>query len=237
MIKQKDYLIFTFTIILTTLGFAQEPINQFDKNGKRHGLWTKNYHKTDQKRYEGNFDHGKEIDTFNYYTLSNGKSVLGATKVFNANDSIAIVTFYTSAKKVISEGKMNGRRYIGQWTYFHKNSSAKMIVEHYNDNGKLDGERTVFYKNGNLAEHALYKDGKLNGESKWFSEDNKLLRKSLYNNDQLNGKTINYDADGNVTSEGDFTNDQKSGIWKYYNAGKITKEVDHTSQKVIKKYK
>ena len=236
MIKQKDYLIFTLTIILTAFGFAQKPINQLDKDGKRHGLWTKNYHKTDQKRYEGNFNHGKEIDTFNYYTLSNGKSVLSAIKVFNEKDSIAEVTFYTSNKNIISEGRMDGKKYVGQWTYYHKDSPAKMIVEHYNNDGQLDGERTVFYKNGNVAESTSYHKGKLDGASKWFSEDNKLLRQSLYKNDQLNGKTINYDSDGNITSRGDFTNDQKSGIWKYYNSGKITKEVDHTTQKVIKKY-
>ena len=175
MIKQKIKLVFFLTLILT-LGYAQEPVNQFDKDGKRHGLWTKNYHKTDQKRYEGQFVHGKEVDTFKYYTLSSGKSVLSATKVFRLKDSLADVKFYTSKKNVISEGKMNGKRYIGQWIFYHKNSTAKMIVENYNDDGNLEGDRTVFYKNELVAEEAHYKDGKLHGESKWFSENNILLR-------------------------------------------------------------
>lgn len=235
MIKQKIKLVFFLTLILT-LGYAQEPVNQFDKDGKRHGLWTKNYHKTDQKRYEGQFVHGKEVDTFKYYTLSSGKSVLSATKVFRLKDSLADVKFYTSKKNVISEGKMNGKRYIGQWIFYHKNSTAKMIVENYNDDGNLEGDRTVFYKNGLVAEEAHYKNGKLHGESKWFSENNILLRHSIYKDGNLHGKTINYDSDGNITSEGDYTEDRKSGIWKYYESGKLKKEIDHTNQVVIKKY-
>jgi antitoxin component YwqK of YwqJK toxin-antitoxin module len=234
MIKQKLYFAFIFTIILTN-GFAQKSINGFDKDGKRHGLWTKNYHKTDQIRYEGVFKHGKEIDSFKYYTLSAGKSVLSAVKVFNENDSLADVTFYSSTKKVISKGKMNGKRFVGEWIYYHKNSPAKMIVENYNASGELDGERNVYYRNGLIAEKAFYKNGKLNGEAKWFAENNILLKSSYYVDDQLNGKTINYDAFGNKTSEGDYTANQKKGVWKYYKDGKLTKEINHTTQEVITK--
>ena len=236
MIKQNICFTLFFTIILT-IAYAQKPVNQFDKNGKRHGIWTKNYHKTDEKRYEGQFVHGKEVDTFKYFTLSKGKSVLSATKVFNLKDSLSDVKFFTSKGKIISEGKMNGKRYIGQWVFYHKDSSAKMIVENYNDDGKLEGVRTVYYKNGLVAEEAIYKEGKKDGESKWFSENKMLLRQSIYRNGELNGKTINYDSDGNKTSEGDYTDDKKSGIWKYYESGKLKKEIDHTNNKVIKKYK
>ncbi|WP_111683821.1 toxin-antitoxin system YwqK family antitoxin [Winogradskyella tangerina] len=235
MIKQKVYLVFIFTITLTLVS-AQKSVNQYDKDGKRHGLWTKNYYQTDQKRYEGTFKHGKEIDTFKYYTLSDGKSVLSAIKVFNENDSLAKTTFYTSKKKIISEGMMNGKRYIGQWTYYHKNSPQKMIVENFNDDGKLEGERAVFYINGNIAEKANYLNGELNGKSEWFSEDNLMLRESVYKQGKLQGLTKNYDKKGLIASEGNYKDDKKAGIWKYYKNGKITKEIDHTNQKVIKKY-
>ena len=39
MIKQKFYLTFIFTIILT-LAFAQKSVNQYNKDGKRHGQGT-----------------------------------------------------------------------------------------------------------------------------------------------------------------------------------------------------
>lgn len=236
MIKQKVFFTFFFIITLTIVN-AQKSVNQFDKDGRRHGLWTKNYHKTDQKRYEGNFVHGKEVDTFKYYTLSSGKSVLSATKVFNDKDSIAEVKFYSSKKKIISKGKMNGKRYIGQWVYYHKNTSKEMIIENYSDQGNLDGERKVLYETGVVAEIASYKEGKLDGESKWYFKSGKSIRQSFYKNDLLEGKTINYDSNGNITSEGNYEKDKKVGIWKYYKNGKITKEIDHTNQKIIKKYK
>ena len=234
MIKQNLVLSLIFTIILT-LGYAQKNVNQFDNAGKRHGLWTKSYHKTNQKRYEGVFKHGKEIDSFKYYTLSKGKSVLSAVKVFNENDSLADVTFLASNKKVISEGKMNGKRFKGQWFFYHKNSTAKMIDENYNDNGTLEGERNVYYKNGLVAENAFYKNGKLDGEAKWFSENDILIKLSQYKDGELDGKNINYDASGTKISEGNYISNQKKGLWKYYKNAKLTKEVDHTKQKVITK--
>ena len=87
-----------------------------------------------------------------------------------------------------------------------------------------------------MAEESHYKKGTLEGESKWYSENNVLLRHSIYKDGNLNGKTINYDSDGNITSEGDYTDNRKSGIWKYYESGKLKKEIDHTNQVVIKKY-
>ena len=234
MIKQNLFLSLIFTIILT-LGYAQKSVNQFDNAGKRDGFWTKSYHQTNQKRYEGVFQHGKEIDSFKYYTLSKGKSVLSAVKVFNKKDSLADVTFLASNKKVISEGKMNGKRFIGQWIFYHKNSTAKMIVENYNEAGKLEGERDVYYKNGSVAEKAFYKNGKLNDEAKWFSENDILIKSSHYAADELNGKTTNYDIAGTKIAEGEYISNQKKGIWKYYKNGKLTKEIDHTKQKVITK--
>jgi antitoxin component YwqK of YwqJK toxin-antitoxin module len=235
MIKQNIFLLLIFTISLTLVN-AQNLVNRFDKDGKRQGFWTKNYYQTDQKRYEGVFKHGKEIDTFKYYTLNKGLSVLSAIKVFNEKDSISDVVFYASNKKVISKGQMNGKRFIGKWLFFHKNSNQVMTIENYNSEGELEGEKTVFFKNGNLAEESFYANGKLEGLYKWFAEDGVLLKQSMYKNGQLNGLTINYDGEGKTLSEGPYTNDTKSGIWKYYENGELKKEIDHTNQKVLKRY-
>ncbi|NRD19876.1 toxin-antitoxin system YwqK family antitoxin [Winogradskyella eckloniae] len=234
MVKQKIYSLFILTVFLTT-SYAQKSVNQFDKDGKRHGKWTKNYHKTDQKRYEGTFVHGKEVDSFKFYTLSSGKSVLSAVKVFNEHDSIADVTFFASTKKVISKGKMNGKRFTGDWVFYHKNSSDIMIKEHYNDAGLLEGERIVYFKTGKVAERANYKNGELHGESKWYSEQNVLLRHANYIEGQLEGKTIHYNSEGQVVSEGDYKDNKKDGIWKYYKAGQLNKKIDHTTEEIIYK--
>ena len=118
MIKQKIISLFTFTIILTSVS-AQTKVNQFDDKGERHGVWKKNYPKTNHLRYEGKFFHGKEIDTFKYYKLKRKKSVLSAIKVFNPENTMAEVVFMTSKGNIVSKGQMDGRNYIGTVSYTH----------------------------------------------------------------------------------------------------------------------
>ena len=108
--------------------FSQE-INQFDANGKRHGIWKKTFEDTKAVRYEGQFDHGKEVGLFKFYKYVNKKSLLSATKQFSETNNIADVKFFSSKGKVISEGQMDGKNYIGEWKYYHKNSDQLLRIE------------------------------------------------------------------------------------------------------------
>lgn len=234
MIKQKIIFSLILTLMLT-VGYAQESVNQFDKDSLRHGYWTKNYPDTELKRYEGVFEHGKEIDTFKYYKVKNEKSVLSAVRVFNKKDRLSEVTFFASNKTIVSKGKMNGKRFIGKWLYYHKNSNKTMIIEHYNAQGELEGKRSVFYKNGSVAEVTDYLKDKKHGEANWYSEQNKLIKSTNYKNDELNGKAKYYDIYGNIEAEGAYKDDKKRGLWIYYKEGKERKRVNHTTQTVISK--
>ena len=102
-----------------TLLFAQT-INQLDENGLRHGIWKKYFDDTTILSYEGEFNHGKEIGIFKYYKNIENKASLTATKQFNEANNQAYVTFYSSKGKVISEGTMAGKLYIGAWKYYQK---------------------------------------------------------------------------------------------------------------------
>lgn len=232
MIKQKQFFSIILTLILTTIS-AQNAINQFDNEGKRHGAWQKKYPNTDQLRYKGQFNHGKEIDTFKYYKLKNQKSVLSAVKIYNSKNSLANVIFYTSNKKVVSKGQMNGKHHIGTWTYYHKNSNKLMIEEYYNANGKLEGKRLVYYKNGNIADCASYLDDELNGILKRFSENNVLLQESMYVNNKLNGRTVYYENLGDIKAEGNYKSNLKVGIWSYYKEGEIVKKINHNTNEIV----
>ena len=231
MIKQNEAMRLIFILFLTFIGlntYAQDAVNQFDAEGKRHGFWKKNFDKTDQIRYEGQFDHGKEIGTFKFYTLNNKKSVLSATKEFNASNAIALVKFFSSKGKPISEGKMNGKLFIGTWTYYHNKFKTVMSIENYNDNGQLHGEKMVYYPNGQLAEKSYYNSGKLQGASIWYAEKGIILKEFTYDNGELHGPAKYYNADGELVAEGDYQRDRKHGIWNYYENGKIKETTDHT---------
>ncbi|MGB3607724.1 MAG: toxin-antitoxin system YwqK family antitoxin [Psychroserpens sp.] len=225
--------LYIFTIILTVVSFGlsgQNTVNQLDENGQRHGVWTKNFDNTKELRYEGQFKHGKEIGTFKFYTLNNKKSVLSATKVFNEINNIAHVRFLSSKGKLISEGQMNGKLYLGKWTYYHNKSDAVMSTEFYNENGKLEGEKLVFYPNGKRAERSNYKDGQLNGASTWYAENGKVLKEFQYHNDELNGLSKYYDTEGKLQAEGVYKHGLKHGFWNYYENGKLVKTKDHTKR-------
>ncbi len=209
------------------ISWAQN-INQFDAEGKRHGIWKKNFDGTEQLRYEGEFDHGKEIGLFKFYILVKKKSVLSATKLFNANDDSAEVKFLTSRGKIISEGKMVGKTYVGKWIYYHKNSDKIMTVETYDDNGVLQGERLVYYDNGQLAEKATYVDGKIEGLSEVYSLKGVVLKSFIYENGELHGPSKSFNGKGEMLSEGQYKRNKKTGIWKFYENNKLVDEKNFT---------
>ncbi|ALJ04421.1 preprotein translocase YidC [Pseudalgibacter alginicilyticus] len=220
--------------LFTSMVFAQN-INQFDANGQRHGIWKKNFEGTDVLRYEGAFLHGKEIGLFKFYKNINKKAVLSATKLFNKDNNIAEVKFYSSSGKLITEGVMNGKMYVGTWKYYQKTSNKLLTLEYYNDSGKLDGERFVYYPNGKVAEKQHYVNGKLNGISQWYSDTNVVIKEFVYENDVLHGLSKVYNAKGELIVEGTYKQGKKNGIWQYYENGSLTEEVDFTPKSKLKK--
>ncbi|TXE11904.1 toxin-antitoxin system YwqK family antitoxin [Seonamhaeicola algicola] len=220
--------ILTVVLLTTITTLSAQTINKFDDNGKRHGIWKKNFEGTKVLRYQGKFKHGKEIDTFQFYKNIRGKAVLTASKIFNEHTNIAQVFFYASNGKVISKGKMDGKNYIDEWAYFHKNSDKLMTLEHYNQQGQLQGKRFVYYPNGQVAESQNYINGKRNGASVWYSVNNVVLKEFMYENDELHGPSKVYDANGNLKVEGVYKSGKKHGVWKYYENNELKETIDFT---------
>ncbi|MCX7547580.1 toxin-antitoxin system YwqK family antitoxin [Xanthomarina sp. F1114] len=209
--------------------FLAQTINQFDENGKRHGVWKKNFENTDIVRYEGEFKHGKEIGIFKFYKNINNNAVLTASKEFNEKDNLAEVFFYASNGNTISKGQMNGKDYIGEWIYYHKDSKEIMTLEHYNNEGVLAGESLVYYKSGQIAEKRFYKKGKLDGKATWFYENGKVMKVYTYKDGLLHGEAKFYTSAGVLEIEGQYKNDRKDGVWKYYKEdGTLSEEKDYT---------
>ncbi|WP_345274831.1 toxin-antitoxin system YwqK family antitoxin [Flaviramulus aquimarinus] len=231
----KTFYGFMFILSSVSLLVAQD-INQFDGNGKRHGIWKKNFHDTQVLRYEGAFFHGKEIGLFKFYKNIKKKAVLTATKQFNKANNITDVKFLTSNAKVISEGQMRGKTYIGTWKYYQKNSDRLLTLEYYDDFGKLTGKRLVYYPNGQIAEEQHYSEGKLDGNSFWYSVNGVLLKEFIYVNGELHGISKFYSPKGELISEGAYKNGKKHGIWTYYKNSKMVNKKDFTYKpKYIKK--
>ena len=218
-----------FIVLLAVMFFsqnilAQTEFNKLDVNGKKHGLWKGVFEESKRPRYEGTFDHGKEVGIFSFYDDTKARSII-ATREFNVKDNSAYTIFYDQNKNKVSEGKVVNKLFEGQWKYYHQASKNIMTTENYSK-GKLDGLRTVFYISGKVAEEINYKNNLKNGFYKKYTEKGVVLEESIFKNNIYNGLAIFSDANGNIVSKGQFVNGKKSGIWQFFENGKLVKETN-----------
>ncbi|MFT3687306.1 MAG: hypothetical protein QM783_20685 [Phycisphaerales bacterium] len=210
------YIIALF--FLTTLSFAQD-INKLDESGKKHGLWKGVYEGSKRPRYEGTFEHGKEVGMFKFFDDTKAGTVI-ATREFNPNDNSCYTIFYNQNKHKVSEGKVVNKQFEGEWKYYHEDLPSVMTLEVYL-NGKLNGVRKVFYKSGEIAEETTYKNGIKNGPYKSYAENGVVLEESNYKNDQYDGLATYRGTDNQLSGQGQFKNGKKVGVWKVLEKGKL----------------
>lgn len=214
-------------IWVVVLGFvmhnvsAQE-INQLDSSGKRNGLWKGYYEESKRLRFEGTFNHGKEVGVFKYYDDTKSADII-ATRDFNPTDNSAFTVFYNQNKFKVSEGKVVNKAFEGEWIYYHFNSTVIMTKEFYTK-GKLYGLRTVYFPDGKIAEETNYSDGLKNGSSKIYSDKGYLLEETFYQKGQYNGPAVFRDTKGDIASKGNFVLGKKEGVWEFYEFGKLVKK-------------
>lgn len=219
---------FWILFLISAMGFAQDS-NKVDAKGKKDGLWKGTYEVSKRPRYEGTFNHGKETGIFKFFDDTKKGDVI-ATRDFSANDGSAYTIFYDQKKNKVSEGKVIGKNYEGEWKYYHKASTAVMTIENYK-NGKLEGLRTVYYPNTKIAEEMTYKNGLKDGIYKKTAVDGTLLEQSTYKNNEYNGDAVFYDSDGTIASKGKFLNGKKVGMWQFFTKGVLKKEVNMSDPK------
>ncbi len=217
----RSIFLYCVFVILAISCYGQE-FNAFDAEGKRHGRWQKKYENSDQIRYEGTFEHGKEVGEFKFYKPTSGSSPTAVKTFSKTNDSVK-VRYFTKKGKVISEGAMINKDRVGKWTYYHNGSDKIMMTEQYTS-GKLNGEQLTYFENGQLTEKISYVEGKRTGKRTMYSESGVVLKEFIYENDKLHGLTKYYDTDGTLIIEGNYKKDRKDGIWKYYKNGKLAEQ-------------
>ncbi len=223
------HLFFFGIILFSAQGFSQNEINQVDAQGLNHGVWKKMYPGTKQLRYEGQFDHGKEVGEFKFY-CEECKDKPSVIKNFSGNDGFAEVKYFTIKGKLVSEGNMKGKDRVGEWVYYHEKSKNVMTRENYVE-GKLDGKKITYYPNGQVTEEIEYSNGLMNGEDNYYSPAGVLLKKLQNKDGQLHGPAFYYDAKGAVVIEGFYKDGKKHGLWKYYKNGKVVLEETYPKNK------
>ncbi|MCA6423766.1 MAG: hypothetical protein IM568_13270 [Flavobacterium sp.] len=222
------YFIF---LVFTSLSLLAQDYNKIDANGKKHGLWKGIYGESKRPRYEGTFEHGKEIGLFKFFDDTKAGTVI-ATREFNKKDNSCYTIFYNQKNNKVSEGKVINKQFEGEWKFYHEDSPAIMTIEQYK-NGKLTGVRKVFYKSGKIAEEKTYQDGIKNGVYKKYAENDVVLEETIYVNGEYDGLAIFRNPDNQIVGQGLFKNGKKVGMWKLLEKGKL---VDVNMNKQGKKF-
>lgn len=235
LMRNKTYFFFILILFACQFSFGQTETNKLDEKGNKHGVWKGYYPESKRLRYEGTFEHGKEVGMFNFYDDTKAQTVI-ATREFNPKDHSAYTTFYNQSKNKVSEGKEVNKLPDGLWKYYHENSKDIMTLENYK-NGKLDGLRSVYYPGNILAEETNYSNGIKNGPYKKYSVKGVVLEESNYKNDQFDGKAVYKDPFGNVVAQGIYVNGKKKGMWQFYENGKLVSEENMSKVKKVVKAK
>ena len=219
---------YIFLFLLSGVVALAQDYNKLDENGRKHGLWKGFYEESKRLRYEGTFEHGKEVGLFKFFDDTKAATVI-ATREFNANDNSCYTIFFNQKNNKVSEGKVVNKQFEGEWKYYHENSPQVMTLEYYT-NGKLNGVRKVFYKSGVIAEETTYKDGVKEGLYKSYAENGIVLEESNFKNGLNDGMATYRTATNELSSQGVYKNGKKVGIWKIHEKGKL-KDVNMDKQR------
>jgi antitoxin component YwqK of YwqJK toxin-antitoxin module len=217
----RSILVFLISLIFSVL-HAQKEYNQLDAKGLKHGLWKGVYEESKRPRYQGTFDHGKEIGLFQFFDDTQKGDVIG-TREFNSKDNSAYTIFFDQNKNKVSEGKVVNKLFESEWKYYHFASAVLMTTENYK-NGKLNGLRTVYFPNGKLAEQTTFVNNLKQGTYKKFTETGIVLEESFFKNNEYDGLAIFRNDSGIVVSQGLFSKGLKIGVWEVLENGKLVKK-------------
>lgn len=114
-----------------------------------------------------------------------------------------------------------------QANYVTVKDEAGHISEKYqvNENEEKNGTYES-YIDGVLVEKSLYKNGKLNGKRTLFHKNGQIEIDENYIDDQLTGTYKSYYEDGTLSQEANYIDGKMEGVLKtYFNSGTLKEEV------------
>ena len=194
-------------LFISALALAQ---NVTDEQGRKQGKWSQN-HDNGQLRYEGSFVDDNPSGIFLYYTE---RGVLKANLEFFNEGESASARLYHANGKVQAVGLYQNELKEQLWKYYDK--KEKLIREENYKIGKLEGQTTLYYPDGNVLEKSTYVADKKDGKSLQYYRNGQLKLSANYKADKLEGSYTLYNSAGVKKYSGKYLNDIKDGIWKYY---------------------
>lgn len=184
-------------VVLPMLFFVSKAIgqiNQKDKQGKKQGVWQKNYPKSSALEYKGQFKNDKPVGVFTYYYPS---TKVKAVIKHGENTSRSEAYFYHENGVLMSFGIYQNMKKDSVWLNF--GPSGRISYKETYKNDVLDGLKTVYFISENLEDRS-----------------SKISALSMYKAGKLNGEFKEYFDSGQVKTTGTFQEDKKVGIWEQF---------------------
>lgn len=207
-IKIMKILLIIPVLLLSITLFAQ--VNQTDQQGKRQGLWKKEY-PGGRLMYEGYFNDGEPTGSWKRYH-ENGQ--LKAAIDYDEDSDSATVVLYNTLGQKIASGKYVDEKKAGNWKYF----SGERIVagENFSD-GQKHGQSIRYYESGEPFEISEWVNGKQEGKYQVLFKNGKPAMQCKMSNNMRNGLCLSYFENGRVEMEASYFNNLRDGEWKFYN--------------------
>lgn len=199
------------TLVMIAFGASSQSVNQTDAQGKKHGVWKKN-HDNGKLRYQGQFDHGKEVGTFTFYFPTGD---IKAINKFRGKSGVAYSYQFGGDSILAAEGKYINSKRDSIWTFY--DIDGNLVAREAYKNDKKQGESITYFPSGRKAEVVIYKDGVKQGEWLQFYESGKPKTKGKYLNGKLDGEVLYYETTGRIRVKGQYVKGLMDGNWYFFN--------------------
>ena len=167
-----------------------------------------------------------------FATIGNGKykgQKMGVEKKWHPGGILAVLTQWNKGviqehqewetnAQLIRHEKYSGDQ--GEGKSWYPNGDLK--VEEFFLMGKIHGQKTTFYRNGQRATREHYRNGLKEGLFEEWTESGEMKYSSEYSSDKKNGKTTIYDPPGVRSQERNYKDDLMHGpstMW--YGSGQV----------------
>ena len=172
------------------------------------------YYADGSKKSVRHFDNGKPEGKFIQYTFDgkieseiNFKNGLqdGPEIRYNSDGSVRSSVTYSGGKESGTKKQL-----------ISSNTGDYELTAHYNKDGKLDGDYSEIFTNGNVKVTGHYVNGKKDGTWELGKKDGSKIRTEVYASDDKIKETI-YFTDGTVQTVRELKNGKKNGWERTYN--------------------
>lgn len=177
-----------------------------------------------------NFVNGIIIDSYRY---SDGRLIMKCNYI-DGNVYSAYIEDYNNVyyddmhdieEKSLSKYKIINNKIEGEKIVYYSNGNISSISNYVND--KLHGVFTKYKLNEKLHSISTYVNGKLHGEYTRYYENGPIEMKCNYVNDKLHGEYIQYNPEETILSKLNYVDDKLHGVCIQYSSNGIISSISN----------